>query len=279
MFYCAIAEAEKKWQDILTDRKKRKCMNSVTAYCDRMAKAYSENPPSLPQQSLKKRLLENKTKLNIPVHPLSLPPLLNIERCFPPLPMPGENGVKQLKPVSHLAQSTDKSTQLIKQLAQPSRHLVQSSSQLAQPTNQLLLSTNKYVQPSSISILSANKPQSASKSIQSASKPYLINIPTSPVNQLSQLASKSTQSANISNQPIRKSIQLTSILTNPASKSIQPVSKSVDNSENDEMVEEIGEETGPRWSGIEDVMFAYSRYWSGKCRKTKPSFVMFINTV
>lgn len=299
-----IAEAERKWQDILTDRKKRKCTNSVTAYCDRMARAYSNNPPLLPQQSLKKRLLENKSKTSVSSQ--SLPRVISIEKCFPPLPLPGENGVKQLKPASHLAQSTDKSAQLIKQLAQPSsnKHLIQSPNPLAKSsTNQL--GTSKYSQqPSSTSILSAqNKPaHSAGKSTlihSSAGKhSQLINVPPSPVNQLSQLtfaelASKPTLSASISNQLGRKSTQSASIFSKtPASKAVQPASKPflqssskpsqpasksivqpaskfvdnfVDNSENDEVVEKVREKKEPRWSGMEDVMLAYSRYWKGTC--------------
>lgn len=92
-----ITEAEVTWQYILQDRKKRKSANSVTAYCERIAKVYSKNPPTLPKPPQKMRLLDRVKVKHIPERPPPLPPLVQstISMYYPTLPMPGENGVKQ----------------------------------------------------------------------------------------------------------------------------------------------------------------------------------------
>lgn len=90
-------EAEVTWQYVLQDRKKRKSTNSVTAYCERIAKVYSKNPPTLPKPSHKMRLLDRVKVKHVPERPPPLPPLVSnsVSMCYPPLLMPGENGVKQ----------------------------------------------------------------------------------------------------------------------------------------------------------------------------------------
>ncbi|XP_076389811.1 MAP7 domain-containing protein plexus isoform X1 [Megachile rotundata] len=90
-------EAEVTWQYVLQDRKKRKSMNSVTAYCDRIAKVYSKNPPTLPKPPHKMRLLDRVKVKHVPERPPPLPPLVPniVPMGYPALPMPGENGVKQ----------------------------------------------------------------------------------------------------------------------------------------------------------------------------------------
>ncbi|XP_053980635.1 uncharacterized protein LOC128877388 [Hylaeus volcanicus] len=90
-------EAEVTWQYVLQDRKKRRSTNSVTAYCERIAKIYSNNPPSLPKPPQKMRLLDKVKVKHVPERPPPLPPLVPniVSMCYPALPMPGENGVKQ----------------------------------------------------------------------------------------------------------------------------------------------------------------------------------------
>lgn len=92
-------EAEISWQYILQDRKKRKSMNSVTAYCDRIAKVYSNNPPSAPKPPQRMRLLDKIKVKHIPERPPPLPPLVPniVSAYYPILPLPGENGVKHYK--------------------------------------------------------------------------------------------------------------------------------------------------------------------------------------
>ncbi|KAG7213321.1 hypothetical protein KM043_002619 [Ampulex compressa] len=90
-------EAEVTWQYVLQDRKKRKSTNSVTAYCERIAKVYSKNPPALPKPPQKMRLLDRVKVKHVPERPPPLPPLVPniVSMYYPALPMPGENGVKQ----------------------------------------------------------------------------------------------------------------------------------------------------------------------------------------
>lgn len=90
-------EAEVTWQYVLQDRKKRKSTNTVTAYCERIAKAYSMNPPALPKPPQKMRLLDRVKVKHVPERPPPLPPLVPniVPMCYPVLPVPGENGVKQ----------------------------------------------------------------------------------------------------------------------------------------------------------------------------------------
>lgn len=90
-------EAEVTWQYVLQDRKKRRSSNSVTAYCERIAKAYSKNPPTLPKPPQKMRLLDRVKVKQVPERPPPLPPLVPniVSMGYPALPMPGENGVKQ----------------------------------------------------------------------------------------------------------------------------------------------------------------------------------------
>lgn len=98
MFLCIdITEAEVTWQYVLQDRKKRRSANSVTAYCERIAKAYSKNPPALPKGAQKMRLLDKVKVKHIPERPRPLPPLVPniVSMGYPSLPIPGENGVKQ----------------------------------------------------------------------------------------------------------------------------------------------------------------------------------------
>lgn len=97
IFIVIITEAEVTWQYVLQDRKKRRSSNSVTAYCERIAKAYSKNPPTLPKPPQKMRLLDRVKVKQVPERPPPLPPLVpNIVSVgYPALPMPGENGVKQ----------------------------------------------------------------------------------------------------------------------------------------------------------------------------------------
>lgn len=97
LFALEITEAEETWQYVLQDRKKRRSMNTVTAYCDRIAKVYSKNPPTLPKPPQKMRLLDRVKVKHVPERPPPLPPLVpNIVPIgYSALPMPGENGVKQ----------------------------------------------------------------------------------------------------------------------------------------------------------------------------------------
>lgn len=92
-----ITEAEITWQYVLQDRKKRRSSNSVTAYCERIAKAYLKNPPTLPKPPQKMRLLDRVKVKQVPERPPPLPPLVPniVSMGYPALPMPGENGVKQ----------------------------------------------------------------------------------------------------------------------------------------------------------------------------------------
>lgn len=92
-----FTEAEVTWQYVLQDRKKRKSTNSVTAYCERIAKVYSNNPPPLPKPPQKMRLLDKVKVKHVPERPPPLPPLVPniVTMCYPGLPMPGDNGVKQ----------------------------------------------------------------------------------------------------------------------------------------------------------------------------------------
>lgn len=90
-------EAEATWQYVLQDRKKRKSRNTVTAYCERMAKVYSRNPPKAPKPP-KMRLLGKLKVKQLPERPPPMPPLVQniVSMDFSSLsPMPGENGVKQ----------------------------------------------------------------------------------------------------------------------------------------------------------------------------------------
>lgn len=107
--FIAITEAEETWQYVLQDRKKRKCANSVTAYCERIAKVYSKNPPALPKPSQKMRLLDRVKKNHIPERPPPLPPLVPniVSMCYPTLPIPGENGVKQHCKTIDISESTE----------------------------------------------------------------------------------------------------------------------------------------------------------------------------
>lgn len=109
-----IAEAEATWQYVLADRKKRKSANSVTAYCERIAKVYSRNPPAVPKSPQKKRLLDkvNKAKQS-PERPSPLPPLVpNLVSMYcPTLPMPGENGVKQHCKTIDISESSDETNE------------------------------------------------------------------------------------------------------------------------------------------------------------------------
>lgn len=97
IFIVIITEAEVTWQYVLQDRKKRRSSNSVTAYCERIAKAYSKNPPTLPKPPQKMRLLDRVKVKQVPERPPPLPPLVPniVSMGYPALPMPGENGVKQ----------------------------------------------------------------------------------------------------------------------------------------------------------------------------------------
>lgn len=108
--YFVIAEAEVTWQHVLADRKKRKSANSVTAYCEKIAKVYSRNPPALPKPPQKMRLLDKVKVKHIPERPPPLPPLVpNIIPNIVPMyyPMPGENGVKQYYKTTDINESTD----------------------------------------------------------------------------------------------------------------------------------------------------------------------------
>lgn len=69
----------------------------MTAYCERIARAYSKNPPTLPKPPQKMRLLDRVKVKQIPERPPPLPPLVPniVSMGYPSLPMPGENGVKQ----------------------------------------------------------------------------------------------------------------------------------------------------------------------------------------
>lgn len=89
-------EAEITWQYILQDRKKRKSMNTVTAYCERIAKVYTQSSPPLPKHPQKMRLLDRVKVKHVPERPPPLPPLVPniVSMHYPILPMPGENGVK-----------------------------------------------------------------------------------------------------------------------------------------------------------------------------------------
>ncbi|KYQ47338.1 hypothetical protein ALC60_13673 [Trachymyrmex zeteki] len=103
-------EAEVTWQHVLADRKKRKSANSVTAYCEKIAKVYSRNPPALPKPPQKMRLLDKVKVKHIPERPPPLPPLVpNIIPNIVPMyyPMPGENGVKQYYKTTDINESTD----------------------------------------------------------------------------------------------------------------------------------------------------------------------------
>lgn len=102
-------EAEVTWQYVLADRKKRKSANSVTAYCERIAKVYSRNPPALPKPPQKMRLLDRVKVKHIPERPPPLPPLVPniVSMYYPTLPMPGENGVKQHCKTIDISESAD----------------------------------------------------------------------------------------------------------------------------------------------------------------------------
>ncbi|XP_033226484.1 uncharacterized protein LOC117178991 isoform X2 [Belonocnema kinseyi] len=103
-------EAEITWQYVLQDRKKRKSTNTVTAYCDRIAKVYSINPPSAPKPPQRMRLLDKVKVKHISLRPPPLPPLVsNIlqPKYFPGLPMPGENGVKQHYKITEISDDHD----------------------------------------------------------------------------------------------------------------------------------------------------------------------------
>lgn len=104
-----ITEAEVTWQYVLADRKKRKSANSVTAYCERIAKVYSRNPPALPKPPQKMRLLDRVKVKHIPERPPPLPPLVPniVSMYYPTLPMPGENGVKQHCKTIDISDSAD----------------------------------------------------------------------------------------------------------------------------------------------------------------------------
>lgn len=105
----AISEAEVTWQYVLADRKKRKSANSVTAYCERIAKVYSKNPPALPKPPQKMRLLDRIKVKPTSERPPPLPPLVPniVPMYYPTLPMPGENGVKQHCKTIDISESTD----------------------------------------------------------------------------------------------------------------------------------------------------------------------------
>lgn len=95
--FVQFPEAEVTWQYVLQDRKKRKSTNTVTAYCERIAKVYSKSPPALPKPPQKMRLLDRVKVKHVPERPPPLPPLVPniVSMRYPALPMPGENGVKQ----------------------------------------------------------------------------------------------------------------------------------------------------------------------------------------
>ncbi|KAI4488968.1 hypothetical protein M0804_004466 [Polistes exclamans] len=75
-------EAEATWQYVLQDRKKRKSTNSVTVYCERIAKVYSKDPPPLPKPPQKMRLLDRVKVKHVPERPPPLPPLPNIIHLY-----------------------------------------------------------------------------------------------------------------------------------------------------------------------------------------------------
>lgn len=107
-------EAEATWQYVLADRKKRKSANSVTAYCEKIAKVYSRNPPAVPKSPQKKRLLDKVNKVKHgPERPPPLPPLVpNLVSMYcPTLPMPGENGVKQHCKTIDISESADETSE------------------------------------------------------------------------------------------------------------------------------------------------------------------------
>ncbi|XP_014612893.1 PREDICTED: uncharacterized protein LOC106791622 [Polistes canadensis] len=102
-------EAEATWQYVLQDRKKRKSTNSVTVYCERIAKVYSKDPPPLPKPPQKMRLLDKVKVKHVPERPPPLPPLVPniVSMYYPSFPMPGENGVKQYSKVIDISENTD----------------------------------------------------------------------------------------------------------------------------------------------------------------------------
>lgn len=108
-----ISEAEATWQYVLQDRKKRKSTNSVTVYCERIAKVYSKDPPPLPKPPQKMRLLDKVKVKHVPERPPPLPPLVPniVSMYYPTFPMPGENGVKQYSKVIDVCDNTDEQSE------------------------------------------------------------------------------------------------------------------------------------------------------------------------
>ncbi|KAK0088030.1 hypothetical protein PV325_013435 [Microctonus aethiopoides] len=102
-------EAEVTWQYVLRDRKKRKSTNTVTVYCDRIAKAYSKEPPTLPKPPQKMRLLDKIKIKSSPGRAPFLPPLIpNIfSNYYPALLSLNENGIKQQSKVNNLHENGD----------------------------------------------------------------------------------------------------------------------------------------------------------------------------
>uniref|UniRef100_A0A0C9PVX0 GSE1_0 protein n=1 Tax=Fopius arisanus TaxID=64838 RepID=A0A0C9PVX0_9HYME len=102
-------EAEETWQYVLKDRKKRRTTNSVTAYCERVAKVYSKTPPASPRPLQKMRLLDRIKVKSIPERPPPLPPLVpNIQSTYhPAMPVRGENGIKQPRKLIDIHENCD----------------------------------------------------------------------------------------------------------------------------------------------------------------------------
>lgn len=107
--FFAILEAEETWQYVLKDRKKRKAANSVTAYCDRLAKVYSKAPPASPKPVHKMRLLDRIKVKSMSEKPPPLPPLVPniLSTYYPPSPAPGDNGIKQPCKIMDTQESCD----------------------------------------------------------------------------------------------------------------------------------------------------------------------------
>ena len=85
------------WQCILNDRKKRKHLNSVTMYCEKLEKLYAKNPPVRPKNPQKFSMMK-RLKVPNPTEYQRRPLISNIVPAYFPismLPISGENGVKQ----------------------------------------------------------------------------------------------------------------------------------------------------------------------------------------
>ena len=92
-----FTEAEETWQYILKDRQKRQSTNTVTAYCEKIAKVYSKNPPTSSKPAQKMRLLDRVKIKQSSERPPPLPPLVPnfMATYYPGLLTPGENGMRQ----------------------------------------------------------------------------------------------------------------------------------------------------------------------------------------